>query len=224
MTVNNTAIDYWRQLDVFSPDAFKKAVTIIGVGATGSYVTKFLTKIGCRDITVYDDDVVENYNLPNQTYELQDIGKKKVDALRRLAHEGSGIDLTAIPEKFFVGTLTGIVFVLTDTMESRKKIWESSLRYQPNVDLVIETRMEAQGGRIYAVRPFLPKDVDGYEKTLYSDAESAESPCTRRAIAPTAGVLAGLSVSFMIDFCNGNRVPNETIFSLSPLLFLTREF
>ena len=126
----SAGVDYWRQLDVFSPTKFKKNVTVIGAGATGSYCVWLLAKMGCRRITVYDFDEIENYNIPNQMYGVSDVGKKKVDALAERIKESAGIVIKPIPKRFEKESLNGIVFVLTDTMESRKKIWEQSILYQ----------------------------------------------------------------------------------------------
>ncbi len=216
--------DYWRQLDIFAPSNFKKPITVIGVGATGSYIVWLLAKMGCKDITVYDFDEVENHNLPNQVFGLADVGKKKVDALAKAVEAGTGIKIKAVSKKFTKGSMKGIVFVLTDTMESRKTIWESSVRYQLKVDLMIETRMEAEGGRIYAIKPAMPNQIAAYEKTLYSDAEAEESPCTRRAIAPTVATLAGMAVFTMINFANNKKFANEAIVSLSPLIVLSKNY
>lgn len=217
-------VDYWRQLDIFSPSKFRKPVTVIGAGATGSYIVWLLAKMGCKDITVYDFDEVENHNLPNQMYGPGDVGATKVAALAEIVKNGASVTIKPVPEKFAQGELKGIVFVLTDTMASRKGIWESSIRYQLGVDLLIETRMEAEGGRIYAIKPALPEQVEAYEKTLYSDAEAQESPCTHRAIAPTVAMLAGTAVFTMINFVNGKPFANEAIISLSPLIVLSKKF
>lgn len=224
MNIVPVDIDYWRQLDLFSPTKFKKPITVIGAGATGSYVVWLLAKMGCRDITVYDFDRVESHNTPNQIFGPADIDLLKVDALKRIVGEASGILIKSCPERFERGKLRGIVFVLTDTMESRKQIWQSSLRLQPHVDLVIETRMAADHGRIYAIKPTLPRQIAGYEKTLYPDVETEESPCTRQAIAPTVAVVSGMAVFTMIQFVNGESFANETIVSLAPPMVITRKF
>lgn len=216
--------DYWRQLDIFSPTKFKTPITIIGAGATGSYITMLLAKMGCRDITVYDDDEVETHNLPNQIFRLQDVGKKKVHALAEMVKEATGTSINPIPKKFTGGLLKGIVFALTDTMKSRKQIWDKSVKYQLSVELLIETRMAAEGGKIYAVKPLIPAHVEAYEKTLYSDEESEESACTNRAIAPTVGTIAGIAVSNMLNFVNNKPFPNDTLLSLSPTLTLSKKF
>ncbi len=221
----STSVDYWRQLDIFAPEKFKTPITVIGAGATGSYIVWLLAKMGCADITVYDFDLVEDYNLPNQIYGLDHVGMQKVRALAQAVYASNGIEIKIVPERFTAGSLKGIVFVLTDTMESRKTIWESSIRYQINVNLLIETRMEAEGGRIYAIRPSLPKQVAAYAETLYLDSEAEESPCSsRRAIAPTVATLAGMAVFTMLNFVNGKAFANEAILSLSPLMVLSKNY
>ena len=216
--------DFWRQLDIFSPTKFKTPITVIGAGATGSYITMLLAKMGCQDITVYDDDEVETHNLPNQIFRIKDIGAKKVDALADMVLDATGVKIKAIPKKFTGGPLKGIAFVLTDTMKSRKQIWDKSIKYQLSVDLLLETRMEAEGGRIYAIKPTIPAQVEAYEKTLYSDEEATESVCTRRAIAPTVDTIAGMAVFSMLNFVNNKPFPNEVILSLSPMLIISKKF
>lgn len=216
--------DYWRQLDLFVPARFRTPITVIGVGATGSLVTWLLAKMGCADITVYDDDVVDTHNLPNQVYGVEDVGKRKVEALRERVLRETGIALQEHAARFTRGPLRGIVFLHVDSMDTTKAIWESSIRYQLDVELLIETRMAAEGGRVYVVRPTSPREVEGYEKTLYPDAEAEESPCTRRAISPTVASLAGLAVFAMLNAVRDVPTKSETILSLSPLVMLTRDF
>lgn len=221
----NIDVDYWRQLDVFAPSKWKKPVHVIGVGATGSYITFLLAKMGVKDITVYDPDTVETHNLPNQTFSLAAVGKLKVEALAEQIKKHAAIDLKTVQAKATgAERFRGVVFVLTDTMESRKAIWDKALKYNLNVDLVIETRMAVDGGRVYAVRPAIPKEIAAYENTLYPDSEAEESPCTRRAISPTVAVIAGLAVNILVRFANDASFPSETLLSLAPPALFTKGF
>lgn len=209
---------------MFCPEKFKKPITVIGAGATGSYVVWLLAKMGCRDIAVWDFDDVEPHNPPNQIYGPADKGKKKVQALADMILPATGISIKTFPERFTGGELKGIVFVLTDTMESRKQIWDSSIKYKLHVDLLVEPRMGAEDGRVYVIQPARPSQVTAYEKTLYADTQAQQNPCTRRAIAPTVAIIAGLAVSGMLNFLNDKLSFNEAIISLSPLLVLTKLF
>ena len=73
----------------------KRKIMIIGAGGIGSYLVSFLDRLGLYEITVYDDDDIEQKNLTYQNYNVEDIGLKKVFAL---SHETNSIK----PEPYFV--------------------------------------------------------------------------------------------------------------------------
>jgi molybdopterin/thiamine biosynthesis adenylyltransferase len=198
---NGLTPDYWRQLDMFDPQTFTTPVHIIGVGATGSWVAFILAKMGVKNIIVWDFDIVEVHNLPNQIYGLQEVGLLKVEALKKIILRDCGIEIEAKVEKVDGSQkLEGIVYICTDTMSSRKEIWLNSLKYQLDVNLVIETRLGAELGTIYCVRPLDPTDVREYENTLYDDNEAEESPCSYRAIPTVVSIIAGLASHKLVKF------------------------
>jgi molybdopterin/thiamine biosynthesis adenylyltransferase len=185
-------IDYWRQADLIPPEALATPVTVIGAGGIGSPVALALAKMGCRSLTLYDPDVVEPHNLPNQFYRLRDVGRPKVEALAELLGEFAASDVRAVPETVAGQPLQGMVISGVDSMESRKRIWQESVRFRAAVPLYIDARMGAQVCRVLTVRPVDPDDVRWYEATLYPDEEANEEPCTARAIIYTALGLASL--------------------------------
>lgn len=217
-------VDYWRQFDLFNPHQFTEEVTLIGVGATGSYVTLLLAKMGCAKMSIWDPDVVENYNLPNQVFGRSHVGMTKVAACAEMIKSLTNIEVVPHAARFEKEKLKGVVFLLTDTMSSRKAIWDSSIRLNPNVRLLVETRMGAESGRVYALNPTLPRLVKEYEKTLYSDEDAEESPCTRRSISPTVGVIAGYAAFTLVSYARGASYPNEVIVSLQPTMTLTKSW
>lgn len=193
--------DYWRQLDVFDPEKFTTPVHIIGVGATGSWIALILAKMGVKKITVWDFDNVEIHNLPNQIFGIKEVGMPKVEALQKILYRDCGIEITAKNERVD-GTqkLNGIVYVCTDTMASRSQIWHNSLKYNLDVPLMVETRLGAELGMIYCVRPLNPTDIREYENTLYTDEQAEASPCTYRAISTVVSVIAGLASHKLVKF------------------------
>jgi hypothetical protein len=74
---------YDRQLSIKGLQIPEKAV-IIGCGGVGSWVSLFLALSGCRKIVLVDFDSVEAVNLNRSPYRLEDIGKKKVQALAEI--------------------------------------------------------------------------------------------------------------------------------------------
>ncbi len=224
-------VDYWRQLDVFSPEKFgDKPVHFIGGGATGSFAS-FITadffmpllaaKMGVPKIHVWDYDTVEDHNVPNQIMGPGDVNEKspvpKVDALREHILRLTGIEIVAHNKRVTGGTeLSGIVFLLVDSMDVRKEIWDGAIKMNPNVDLMVETRMAIDGGYIYTIKPTDLDDVRFWEAAWYPDSEAEESPCTSRAISPTVAMIAAHAVWKLIKFANGLEYQRELLISAQP--------
>jgi molybdopterin/thiamine biosynthesis adenylyltransferase len=204
-------INYSRQSNIFNKDEWNAKgvpIHIIGVGATGSWLTLMLAKMGIKNITVWDFDVVESHNLPNQAFEMVHVGVNKARALRDIVNRQTGNVITMKEEKVTGATrLTGVVFVLTDTMKSREYIFKA-LKFKPAVKLVIETRMSGEGGYVYTFNPLTTKEVEKYEKTLYSDEEAETSACgTSVSIVSTAINIASQAVWRFINYANDNENP-----------------
>lgn len=203
---NLIAPDYWRQLDVFNPEAFADVVHIIGVGATGSWIAYILAKMGIKQIHAWDFDIVEAHNLPNQIYGRQDVGKTKVEALTEKLSIECGTEIIPHNERVDGSQkLSGIVFLCTDTMSSRKQIWERAIRYQLSVKLMVETRMGAELGIVHTVKPCHSPDVKGFEETLFGDDEGEASPCSYRAISTVVSIIAGIASHKLIKFAVGHE-------------------
>ncbi len=213
-------MDFLRQLDLVNEEQLDFPVTVVGAGGIGSPATLALAKMGCANLTVYDDDTVEDHNLPNQLYRLADRGKPKVQALREIVEAFTGTTITACPERVEQQRLSGLVVSGVDTMASRKAIWESGVRFNPRVPLYLDARMGAEVGRILAVRPVDPDHVAWYEKTLFGDDEALEEACTARAIIYNVFSLAGLIASQVKRYATGEDVEREIIFDLRTLTLL----
>lgn len=225
-------IDPIRHLEVFSPHAFgNRRVDVIGAGATGSRITMLLAKLGITNIHVWDDDRIEAHNVVNQIFGNGDIGKLKVDALAELVRATTGTELQVHPQRVTgPETLGEVVFLLTDTMESRRQIWESAIKYKLAIKLLIETRMGTDVGRIYTFCPNRPAECRGWEETLYTDAKTETSLCgTPVSVGPTADVLAGLAVWqlikwFSIEEGKQADLDHEIVFSILPPLLISQKF
>lgn len=215
-------ISYNRQLEVFKPNLFKKTVDIIGAGATGSHLAYVLAKMGVQKIRAYDFDVIEEHNIPNQLYRLKDVGKSKVEALAEIVKEFTEIDIQTFDMKVEEGCgykPGNVVFILTDTMFSRKEIFEKFLRLKFGVNQVIETRMSADSGRIYSFCPTKLEEVEAWEATLYDDAEAETSLCgTSVSVAATAINIASVAAWQMVKAVNGDSVESEIIYGMRPYM------
>ena len=223
-------IDFKRQLAIFDPSLFTDddcRIDVIGAGATGSYVVLQLAKLGITNIHVWDADCVEAHNLPNQLYGIEDIGKSKVDALKDIIKRLSGIEINVHKEFVTKDTmgLGKVVFLLTDSMASRKEIYEWCLKYNPNTQLCVETRLAATNGRVYTFNPTDIVDQGNWESTLYTDATAEKSECgTTIVMGASSSYIASMAVWQMIKWWSFTNGKSEITPEFELLVFIAPKF
>jgi molybdopterin/thiamine biosynthesis adenylyltransferase len=227
-------IETLRHINVFLPETFGDTpIHIIGCGATGSKIAISIAKLGITTLHLWDDDVVESHNIANQAYSLNDIGKSKVDALSSIIKEHTGLIPICHNEKVKNQKLSGVIFVLTDTMASRKEIFENCIKLNLSVQLLIETRMGTDNGRVYSINPSNPSQVEDYLNTFYTDDIAETSACgARTSVGPTADVISGVAVWQFIRHHNiktdrpsefKDTLETEVIFGLKPLTIIINQ-
>lgn len=221
-----------RHMSVFDPDKFgDQPVHVIGVGATGSRIALGLAKLGVRNLHLWDFDKVEEHNVANQVYGLKDIGEFKVNALQKIIADQTGSEPIAHNAKVDGKEgLEGYVFLLTDSMESRKEIWEGGIRANPDILAMVETRMGRDSGRVYWVEPFDEGQCEKWEKTLCEDEEAETSLCgTAVTVGATAEVISGMAQwAFVRAFQQENEdlenKENEVVVAINPATSFARNF
>lgn len=212
-------MDFWRQQGIVTPEVLPP-VTVIGAGGIGSFTLLALAKMGCTNLTVYDDDKVEDHNLPNQLYGPFHKGHTKVNAAYEICYNLAAVNVTQVGSKFSGVVDNGVVVSGVDSMEARKEIW-LMLKMKPAVTLYIEARMGAEVSRIYSVNPTDPSDIEYYEGMLYDDKYAIEAPCTERAIIYNGFSIAALIANNVKKFAKREEVPLEIIFDLKTLTLIT---
>ena len=116
---------FLRQLDILNKEACKTPITVIGAGATGSFTTLALAKMGFSDIVVYDEDIIEEHNFPNQLFPIDTKGQNKAEALKGIVLQYTGEKIVAFPNFYTNQPLEGIVIVALDSMDGRKSVFEN---------------------------------------------------------------------------------------------------
>lgn len=210
-----------RQVGIVAPHLLRTPVTVIGAGGLGSALLLQLAKMGCTALTVYDADGVEEHNVANQIYRLEDVGRPKAVAAGEVAQSFAGTAVTIRPERWIDQQLSGIVCVCVDTMEARAAVWRA-VRYKATVPLLLEGRMGGTFGNAYGVRPFDPDDVAFYEAMLYQDGEADDDPCTARAIIFNVFAITSWMCNLLAAHLTGRQYPRETSFDLEAFSVETR--
>lgn len=216
--------DYSRQVNILNPEEFNTKINIIGAGATGSWVAFSLAKMGLSNLHIYDFDEVGMHNLPNQMFGVRDIDRNKALSIRNIIKLFTGFTVNARNEKVDGSVpLQGIVFMLTDTMKSRKDIYNRAIKNNPSIDLLIETRMDLRGGRIYVVDPKDREQTKMYEQTFYSDDEAEVSACgVSQTVLPSALAITSHAIWKLLNYINGEIVYNETILDFGNEIVMTQ--
>lgn len=203
-----------RQLDIIPMDKLNESITVIGAGAIGSFVVLSLAKMGFEDITVYDFDNVSVENMNCQWFRFNDIGKPKVESLQSLIYDFTKTKIKIKNEKFTgdkeqIKSLGKIVITAVDSMTVRKLIW-STCKDNGNIFWYIDPRMAAEYALMFVMDPNKTKDINSYEKTLYTDEKAVEERCTAKATMYTATMIAGYVAKAVKDIVTKNDYARVT--------------
>ncbi len=214
--------DFWRQQGLLPPSALEDVtVHLIGAGGIGSPTALTLAKMGIPNMIIWDDDTVEQHNLPNQLYRWQDLDQPKAEALRGMLAEFAATRVETRTERYTETSepLSGIVVCAVDSMAARQSIW-NRVKGNPDIPLYVEARMGAEVLRVHAVDPNDDDSVAWYETTLYDDSEAIEAPCTAGAIIYTVMAAAALIGDLVKRHVRQESYPREVILDLINLMFV----
>lgn len=185
-----------RGVGFFDPEKQRFAkVYVYGAGSVGSHVVYLLAKIGVKGIVVTDFDVIESANIGNQFYKIDQIGMKKIEALKQNILEFTGeniqtkdYELTGEDE---LDVAANSIHILTfDNIPARKMVFEQ-LRGFPVT--LIDTRAGGQGYQVYEINMGEEEQCKSYEESLKGKFSQAE--CGFQTVAYNVNSLASEVVS-----------------------------
>jgi molybdopterin/thiamine biosynthesis adenylyltransferase len=190
-----------RHFDLIDFERLSTPVTVIGAGGIGSWVTFALAKMGFSNITAYDHDSVDIVNVGNQLYGFNDVGLPKVSALALIC-ENVGSRILPISRKYTIADAKkqkGIVIMAVDSMAVREMIEN----HVPSTCFLIDGRMGAEKILLYTAYSFDTRA--SYRKTLYSDENAEQVPCTAKATSYCALTISGLIVGQVKSYVQGQK-------------------
>lgn len=209
-----------RQKDLFDPVNQKYKVVILGAGSLGSFIALNLAKLGFNDLTVYDFDKVEEHNIPNQFYRLDDVGKMKTEALKEIIKQFTNIDIKICNEKVTKKTQLPVdldnIFVVTfDTLEARKMAYELLKDYNFKV---LDVRAGGEEYNIQTISTGEEEDLKKWEKSF--DITPTELPCGARSIIYTNLSVASEVCNIIKKINNDEEYPKKLIRHMRNYLIL----
>ena len=203
-----------RQSDLIPSEVLSTPITVIGAGAIGSFLVFQLAKMGMSNITVLDPDVVSIENMSCQLYGFSDCGTPKALALQRIVQSRTHAQIQVFAEKWRPVPVKGIVVMAVDDMAMRQEIFED-LQKRFGVNWFIDTRMGAETALMYVMNPHNLADVNAYKKTLYSNEDALQEPCTAKSTMYTATMLSGIAAKAIKNLICKQAYPRVTQWSIS---------
>lgn len=221
------SVSFLRHAGWVGPEDLVDPIHVIGCGATGSHIALLAAKMGAHDIHIWDADLVESHNLPNQVYALKHIGKRKVDALTEVLLDfNPEIEVTAYP-RFFeprdANYLRGIVVIAVDSMAARKMLCDV-FTLNANIDLVLETRLGFDYAEVNVIDNMDLDACESWRDSLRDDDEVPEGPCNLRLCVTMVSIVSAYVVQLICAYCAAARskgaweYKNKTMFTLNPLI------
>lgn len=204
-------MDLNKHIDFFNPrELIKEEIHILGCGALGSNVALQLAKLGLEKLIIWDYDTVEAHNITNQVYDSSDIGKLKVEALKKhLLLQNPNMEVIT-KGKYTGQILKGIIIFCIDSVETKHKIADKN-RFNIAIKLIIDGAIGLSTGQVYSVNWSSQKIVNDYiEQINFKDNEVQVpvSACgTTLSVSPSVLVTASFMISALINYAKGKQNP-----------------
>ena len=205
--MSNDTNNYDRQHALFDPSNQNLKIHIVGVGSIGSFIALNLAKLGFNNIKITDFDMVEEHNIPNQFYRIEDLGKYKVEALSEIIKSFTDLEVEIenikIDENYqWDLDLNSLVVVAVDSMEARQMIFEQIKDYPIKL---LDTRMGGLMYNIYICDLGNEEDRERDKKTLY--IQTSDNPCGEKSIIFNVLNIASESCNIIKMIDKGEEYP-----------------
>jgi len=215
-------VSFLRHAAFFGPSDAQLPLNIIGVGATGSNIGLIAAKMGYHKFRIWDPDIVENHNLPNQIYDVHHIGQKKVDAFKDVLTRFNPMVEVETFDTYFTSKnknqLHGPLILTVDTMLSRKNIFDAfNLNYK--VKKVFETRFGFDFAELNVLDNMDLFETENWKNGLLNDEDIPEGPCNLRICTTLVHIVAAETVHILChSLTNDDEILKKHIFHLKPQL------
>ena len=209
-----------KSFEFFNPESCTDRIHLIGCGSVGSTVAEFLARFGLKNAKLYDFDVVEEHNLANQMFTVQDLYKPKAECVwNRWVNDINPEAAKTVEfdnEGWHGQKLSGYVFLCVDNIELRKKIVEDN-KYNLNIKAMFDFRTGLDTAQHYAADWSKPKSVQALLETMdFTHAEAEKnvpmSACrVAQCVMPTVMSVAMAGVTNFINMVKGKELVQTII-------------
>ena len=206
-----------KSYSFFQPETLNERIHIIGCGAIGSTVAENLVRFGIQKISLYDFDTVDDHNIANQIYTMDDIGKNKIDALAEhlmsINHDLKQPGTIKLVPGYFNQRLSGYVILAVDNIDLRRQIVEANYN-NLNIKAMFDYRLRLVDAQHYAADWSKDSDKENFLASMQFTHEEAMantpvSACNMTlSVCPTVRAICALGVANMINFIKDSTFKN----------------
>lgn len=203
-----------RQIDIINSDELEFPIHIIGCGGIGSWVALLIAKMGCSNITIYDNDIVEDHNVASQFFKEDDftLGLSKREALVGNVLEQTGIVCKEYCNEMEKNIRSGLIIIAVDSMEERINL-EKMFKDKKDI-FIIDGRMGGLQLEIYC------NSSSTYVTTLVPPDEVDHDPCTGRSISFNCAMIGSLIANFVRKYAKKELKDCSIIFDFNNITLL----
>lgn len=209
-------INFSRQGELINYEFFENtSISIIGAGATGSFLGLALSKIGYAfngkygELKIFDNDVVGAHNLSNQYFFPNQTGKSKVESLKEnlevfncsptiFNKRVKSEDMDSISE-----VNANIIVLAVDDNDARRDIMEDIIPYCTKCIMVIDPGMSLTGvkTKCFYTADDWDKIMENWLKSWIPKRKQPLSPCgTSMTAFPTVLGVVHYTMNAIICF------------------------
>ena len=190
----------------------KLSCTIVGVGATGSYLAMLLGRAGVKMMNLIDPDYLEAHNLASQLYPMQDLNLSKVAACKKMLTNYTDV-YTIKTSEYRIEVVphllnSNIITSTLDSMSGRKFCFEG-FKASNSAKIFLDSRIGAEYYEVYCVTKDNPSSIEKYEATLFSDEQGNTGACNYQQSSHSANMAACEMVKFVTNYLI-NQAMEET--------------
>ena len=192
---------------------------VVGAGALGSATTVLLSKMGARNITVYDFDNLEDHNFANQLYPISSRDRPKVEALQTVAKDYGDCTIKPVNAPWTPDNAADcdVLFSCVDNMDVRANLY-NYYKQKNRCKLFVDGRMSGRIGSVFGISCSYDsksvKEKQRYKKSLFPQSMAHKERCGQKSIIYTVMVLSGLMVNQVDLWLNNEHRPSEIIMDL----------
>jgi len=190
--------------------AREQEVILAGLGGIGSWTNIFLSRLGLKELILFDSDVFESHNMSGQAVTRDDVGKNKAAAAADKALAYSNYE-TAVFNRFYRKEdnpiTTKVMICGFDNMKARKEyyeMWKQDINADcPQDYLFIDGRLTAELFQVFVIKGNDKYAQEEYEiNWLFGDDIADETDCTFKQTTHLAAMIASFIVNHFVNWCS----------------------